>query len=46
MKSKADIAAYIEACLEEVPEDAALFAAALGDVARASDMGELAKATD
>ena len=45
MKSKEDIAAYIEACLEEAPEDAALFAAALGDVARASGMGELAKAT-
>ena len=45
MKSKEDIAAYIEACLEEAPEDAALFAAALGDVARAMGMGELAKAT-
>lgn len=45
MKSKEDIAAYIKACLEEAPEDAALLAAALGDVARTAGMGELAKAT-
>jgi probable addiction module antidote protein len=43
LKSHKNIAAYLEAALEE--GDAALFAAALGDVARAKGMSEIARAT-
>jgi probable addiction module antidote protein len=45
MKSEDDMAAYIEACLEEAPDDAALLSAALGDIARAHGMADLAKRT-
>ena len=37
--------AYLQACLEEAPDDAALLAAALGDIARARGMMGLAKET-
>ena len=37
--------AYLRACLEEAPDDAALLAAALGDIARARGMMGLAKKT-
>ncbi len=37
--------AYLEACLEEAPDDATLLAAALGDIARARGMVQLAKDT-
>lgn len=37
--------AYLEACLEEAPDDPALIAAALGDIARARGMADLAKKT-
>ena len=37
--------AYLEACLEEAPDDAALLAKALGDIARARGMVQLAKDT-
>ena len=43
LNSEEDIAAYLSAALDE--GDAALFAAALGDVARAKGMSELAQAT-
>lgn len=43
LESVEDIAAYLEAALEE--GDAALFAAALGDVARAKGMTQVARAT-
>jgi probable addiction module antidote protein len=43
LKSDEDMAAYLEAALEE--DDPALVAAALGDIARAKGMGELAKQT-
>jgi probable addiction module antidote protein len=43
LASEEDMAAYLEAALEE--GDAALFAAALGDVARAKGMGEIARQT-
>jgi probable addiction module antidote protein len=43
LKTDEDIAAYLEAALEE--NDATLFAAALGDVARAKGMSEIARAT-
>lgn len=45
LKSEADIRAYLIASFEEAPEDAAYIAAALGDVARARGMTELAKRT-
>jgi len=37
--------AYLRACLEEAPDDAALLTAALGDIARARGMMGLAKKT-
>jgi probable addiction module antidote protein len=43
--SEADMVAYLQACLEEAPDDAALLAAALGDIARARGMMALAKET-
>lgn len=43
LDSEKDIVAYLEAALEE--GDAALFSAALGDVARAKGMSEIARAT-
>ena len=45
LKSEEDMAAYLEACLEESPDDPALVAAALGDIARARGMVQLAKKT-
>lgn len=45
LRSEADMVAYLQACLEEAPDDAALLAAALGDIARARGMMGLAKAT-
>ena len=45
LKSDADMAAYLRACLEEAPDDPALIAAALGDIARARGMVQLAKET-
>ncbi|MGD9635380.1 MAG: addiction module antidote protein [Pirellulales bacterium] len=43
LETAEDMAAYLEAALEE--GDAALFAAALGDVARAKGMTKIARAT-
>jgi probable addiction module antidote protein len=45
LKSEDDIAAYLQACIEEAPDDPALIAAALGDVARARGMVQLARDT-
>lgn len=45
LKSDADIAAYLEACMEEAGDDPAFIAAALGDIARARGMAQLAQAT-
>lgn len=45
LSSEADMVAYLQACLEEAPDDPALLAAALGDIARARGMMGLAKAT-
>ncbi|TLZ10983.1 MAG: putative addiction module antidote protein [Gammaproteobacteria bacterium] len=45
LKSEADMVAYLEACLEEAPDDAPLLAKALGDIARARGMVQLAKDT-
>ncbi|MNH32186.1 hypothetical protein D3C79_926100 [compost metagenome] len=43
LKTEEDMAFYLEACLEE--SDPALFAAALGDIARARGMAQLARDT-
>ena len=43
LQSDEDMAAYLEAALEE--GDAALFAATLGDIARAKGMSQLARET-
>ena len=43
LQSDEDMAAYLEAALEE--GDAALFASALGDIARAKGMSQLARET-
>ncbi len=38
-----EMAAYLEACLEEAGGDAAFIAKALGDIARAKGMGQVAR---
>jgi len=43
LKSPADAAGYLKACMEEAEGDAALVAAALGDIARAYGMSKLAR---
>ncbi|GAB2721885.1 addiction module antidote protein [Halomonas garicola] len=43
LNSEEDMALYLEACMEE--SDAALVAAALGDIARARGMSQLARDT-
>lgn len=45
LKSEEDMAAYLDACMEEAGDDAAYIAAALGDIARARGMVQLAKDT-
>ena len=40
-----DMAAYLEACMEEAPSDAAFIAKALGDIARAKGMSQVASTT-
>ena len=45
LKSDEDIALYLEACLEEAGDDAAFVAKALGTIARAKGMTQLAKET-
>ncbi|EEW40145.1 putative addiction module antidote protein [Klebsiella pneumoniae subsp. rhinoscleromatis ATCC 13884] len=45
LKTEEDIVAYLEACIEEAGDDAAFIAAALGDVARARGMTQLARDT-
>jgi len=43
LRTPEDMAAYLEAWLEEAPDDAAGIARALGDIARAKGMGQIAK---
>jgi probable addiction module antidote protein len=43
LKTSADAARYLKACMEEADGDAALIAAALGDIARAYGMSKLAR---
>jgi probable addiction module antidote protein len=45
IKSDEDMAAYLEACLQEAGDDAAFIAKALGNIARAKGMTQLSKDT-
>lgn len=45
LKTEADRTAYLEACLEEAPDDPAFIANALGAVARSRNMSQLARDT-
>lgn len=45
LKTEEDMAMYLEACLQEAGDDASFIAAALGDIARAKGMSELARDT-
>jgi probable addiction module antidote protein len=45
LKTRAQIAAYLDACVEEAGDDPSFIAAALGEIARARGMAQLAKAT-
>ena len=43
LRSPEEMAAYLEACLEEADGDAAFIAKALGDIARAKGMSQVAR---
>ena len=43
LRTPAEMAAYFEACLEEADGDAAFIAKALGDIARAKGMSQVAR---
>lgn len=43
LRTPSEMAAYLEACLEEAQGDAAFIAKALGDIARAKGMSEVAR---
>ena len=43
LRTPEDMAAYLEACLEEANGDAAFVAKALGDIARAKGMAQVAR---
>lgn len=45
LKTEEDIRLYFEACLEEDPGDGSLIRSALGDIARARGMTQLARDT-
>jgi probable addiction module antidote protein len=45
LASEEEMALYLEACLEEAGDDAAFIAKALGDIARAKGMTQLARDT-
>lgn len=45
LKTEEDMALYFQACLEEAGDDAAFIASALGTIARARGMTQLAKDT-
>ena len=45
LKTDEDMAAYLEACLQEAGDDAAFIANALGNIARAKGMTQLSKDT-
>jgi len=43
LRNQEEMAAYLEACLEEANGDAAFIAKALGDIARAKGMAQVAR---
>jgi len=45
LKSEADMVTYLQACMEEAGDDPEFIAVALGNIARARGMMQLAKAT-
>ncbi|MBI4238743.1 MAG: putative addiction module antidote protein [Deltaproteobacteria bacterium] len=45
LRTSKEMAAYLEACLEDNADDAAFIAKALGDIARAKGMTSVARAT-
>ena len=45
LKTDEDMAAYLEACLQEAGDDAAFIAKALGNIAKAKGMTKLSKDT-
>ena len=45
LRNPKEIAAYLEACIEEADGDAAFIAKALGDIARAKGMSKIARET-
>ena len=45
LQSDEDCANYLQACIDEAPDDAVLFSRALGDIARARGMMQLARDT-
>lgn len=45
LKTPEDMAMYLEACLEEAGDDAAFIAKALGNIARAKGMSQVARDT-
>jgi probable addiction module antidote protein len=45
LKTDEDIILFLEACFEEAGDDAAFIAAALGEIARARGMTDIAEAT-
>lgn len=45
LKTEEDMALYLQACLEEAGDDAAFIASALGNIARARGMSQLARDT-
>ena len=45
LQSEEDLGLYLEACFEEDPGDGSLIRAALGDIARARGMAQLARDT-
>jgi probable addiction module antidote protein len=45
LRTEEEMAAYLRACMAEAPDDPALLAAAIGDIARARGMAQLAQET-
>ncbi len=45
LQSDEDCALYLQACIDEAPDDALLFSKALSDIARARGMMQLARDT-
>ena len=43
LKTKEEMAAYLDACIEEANGDASFIAKAIGDIARAQGMSQIAR---